>query len=79
MQPSDPLSLLGRMLLIGALLLAAAGLVLLFSARLPHLGRLPGDFAWSRGNFKVYVPLGTSLLLSLLLSLVLTLVSMFRK
>ncbi|HUK08476.1 MAG TPA: DUF2905 domain-containing protein [Stellaceae bacterium] len=35
------------------------------------LGRLPGDFVLGRGNFRLYVPLATSLLLSILLSLVL--------
>lgn len=79
MPPSDPSSLLGRTLLVTGLLLAAAGLVLLFHDRLPFLGRLPGDFVWSKGGFKVYVPLATSLLLSLVLTLVLALVSMLRR
>jgi len=35
------------------------------------LGRLPGDFVLGRGNFRLYVPLATSLLVSVVLSLVL--------
>jgi hypothetical protein len=35
------------------------------------LGRLPGDFVLGRGNFRIYIPLATSLLLSVALSLVL--------
>ena len=34
------------------------------------LGRLPGDFVIERENFRVYIPLGTSLLVSVLLSVV---------
>ena len=42
----DPTRELGRLLLIGGLILVAAGAFLLFGARLPfRLGRLPGDIA----------------------------------
>lgn len=33
------------------------------------LGRLPGDFVIERGNFRLYFPLTTSIIVSLLLSL----------
>lgn len=33
------------------------------------LGRLPGDFIIERGNFRLYFPLTTSIIVSLLLSL----------
>ncbi|HLC22390.1 MAG TPA: DUF2905 family protein [Candidatus Nanoarchaeia archaeon] len=33
------------------------------------IGRLPGDFSFGGENFKVYVPMATSLILSLLLTL----------
>jgi hypothetical protein len=32
------------------------------------LGRLPGDFVIERGNFRLYIPLATSLLISAVLS-----------
>jgi hypothetical protein len=32
-------------------------------------GRLPGDLSWGRGNVRVFVPCGTSILLSVLLTL----------
>ena len=35
------------------------------------LGRLPGDIVVERENFRLYVPLATSLLISLLVGLVL--------
>lgn len=42
-------------------------------------GRLPGDLAWGKGNVRVFLPCGTSILLSLLLTLVLWLVSRFGR
>lgn len=73
---------LGKVLLgIGALI-ALAGVLLLLSERVPGLGsvlslfgRLPGDISFKRDNFSLYIPLGTSLVLSILLSLVFYLLS----
>jgi hypothetical protein len=62
---------LGRLLVVLGLLTAAAGAVLLLAGRLPWLGRLPGDITIQRGNWTLYVPLATSLLLSALLTLIL--------
>ena len=36
-------------------------------------GRLPGDLSFGNGNVKVFLPLGTSLVLSVVLTLVLML------
>lgn len=33
------------------------------------LGRLPGDFVIERGNFRLYLPLTTSIIVSLVVSL----------
>jgi len=49
-------------------LLVVAGLLLTAFGRL-GLGKLPGDFVIRRGNFTMYFPLMTSILVSLLLSL----------
>jgi hypothetical protein len=59
-----------RFLIIAGLALVAAGLLWPLAERL-NLGRLPGDFVIGRGNFRLYLPLATSLLISVLLSLVL--------
>ena len=50
------------------------GLVLVVVGKVPHLGRLPGDIMWRRGNFTFYFPLATCILASLLASLILYLV-----
>jgi len=61
----------GRTLLVLGIVLALVGLLLMFVPRVPWLGRLPGDFSFGGDNWRVYIPLGTSLLISLVLSLVL--------
>lgn len=68
---------LGRVLLVAGLSLAAVGALLLLGERFPWLrpGRLPGDLAVEREHFKLYLPLGTSIVLSLVVSLVLWLLS----
>lgn len=51
-----------------------AGVILHFSPKLPFPGKLPGDIVIDRGNFKMYFPITTSILVSLLLSLILFLI-----
>ena len=55
------------MLLLGVILLLAGSL----SGKVPWLGRLPGDILIQRGGWSVYIPLGTSLLISIVLTLIL--------
>jgi hypothetical protein len=62
-------SLVGRMLLILGAVIFLVGALLAFGPRIPWLGRLPGDFSFGGENWKVYVPLGTSLVISLILTL----------
>lgn len=57
------------------LLLVVAGLLWPWLTKLP-LGRLPGDIQIDRPGFRLYIPLGTMLLISAVLSL---LASIFRK
>jgi hypothetical protein len=57
---------------IGAVLLIV-GLLVMFSDRVPFLGKLPGDVVVRKKNFTFYFPVVTSLLLSLVLTLVLSL------
>lgn len=73
--------MLGRMLLGLGLLLAVVGLILILADRLPGLriGRLPGDIAISRGNFRFYFPLATSILLSILFTLLLWIFGIFGR
>ena len=69
----EEVSNLGRLLVIGGVLLAAVGAVLLLAGTVPFLGRLPGDIVYRKGGTTFYFPLVTCLLLSLILSLLLNL------
>jgi len=61
----------GRMLVVLGVLIALAGAVLLVVGRVPWLGRLPGDIHIERGNWTLYFPLATCLLLSVVVTLIL--------
>ena len=57
-------------LLIGAgVVLIFVGLAWLVGERF-GLGKLPGDIVIERGNFRVYFPIATSLIVSVVLSLI---------
>jgi DUF2905 family protein len=63
---------LGRVLVVAGLALAAVGVLVLLADRLGiRIGRLPGDVAIERGNFRFYFPLATSILASVVLTLLL--------
>ena len=63
-------------LIIAGLVLLLAGLLWPYLGKIP-LGRLPGDIAIERENFRLYLPIATSILVSLLLSLLLWLLRKF--
>lgn len=58
----------GRLLIIAGVVLIVVGIVFTTGNRI-GIGRLPGDFAFRRGNVGCYFPLMTSILLSIILSL----------
>jgi predicted histidine transporter YuiF (NhaC family) len=57
---------IGRTLMIAGVALFLLGLAITLG-----LGRLPGDIVVRRGNFALYLPLASSLLLSIVASLLL--------
>ena len=64
---------MGRLLIVGGVILAVVGVVIVLAPNIPFLGRLPGDIRIDNGNVKVFIPLGTMLLISLILTLILNL------
>ncbi len=68
---------LGKMLLGFGTLMVCLGLILLvagnLSGRIPWLGRLPGDIHIQRGNWSLYFPLATCLVISVVLTLLFSL------
>lgn len=61
---------MARMLIIAGVALIVVGMIWSVAERF-GLGRLPGDIAIERENFRFYFPLTTSILVSLVLSLLL--------
>ena len=70
---------LGKLLIgFGVLLVVVGGILMLsgtLGAKVPFIGRLPGDIYIQRGNWSFYFPLTTSILISAVLTLILTLAS----
>jgi len=62
---------MGKFLIIIGAVLVILGLMLHFLPRLPFPGKLPGDIVIEKGNFKMYLPITTSILLSIILTLIL--------
>ena len=69
---------LGRILVVLGLGLVGFGLLIQLAPAL-RLGRLPGDFSFGGSGWRVYLPLGTSLLLSIGLSLLFALFGYFAR
>lgn len=64
---------MGRLLIVGALVLLVLGGLLLLLGRL-GLDRLPGDLVFRRGTLTVYFPIGLMILLSVVGTIVLNLI-----
>ncbi len=78
MEPS-PLTDLARILIYTGLGILLLGVLLLLLGKLPAIGRLPGDIVWEKDNIRVYIPLGTMILVSIVLTILLNLlVRLFR-
>ena len=57
---------MGKLLVVAGVIIAGLGLLMMSGV---PIGRLPGDFAFRRGNTTFYFPLATSILLSIILTL----------
>lgn len=64
------LNLLGKILILFGLIIAGIGAVVLLGAKIPFLGRLPGDILIRRKNFTFYFPLATCIIISIILTLI---------
>jgi len=70
---------LGKTIVLVGLILVAAGLLLWGASSVPalsriplvsRLGRLPGDVYVQRGNFTLYFPITTSIVVSIVLTVI---------
>lgn len=63
-----------KLLIFFGILLVAVGLLWPIISKL-GLGKLPGDIVIERENFRLYIPITTSLLISVVLSVILWLLN----
>ena len=68
---------LGRLLIVLGVVFLVVGVLLLTGAKIPLLGRLPGDIHVRREDFEFHFPLATCVLISLLLTGLLWLIARF--
>lgn len=61
---------IGKLLVIGGVALFVLGVLILALSRL-GIDALPGDLTFRRNGVRIFIPLGTSLLLSVLLTILL--------
>ncbi len=70
---------IGRMLIIGGVMLLIVGGVLLLGGRVPGFGQLPGDVVIRRDGLTVYFPIVTMIVVSILLTIAINLANrLFR-
>ncbi len=67
---------LGKILILGGIVVILLGAFFLLGDKIPLIGKLPGDIYIRRKNFTFYFPLATCIVLSLLISLI---VYLFKK
>jgi hypothetical protein len=60
----------GKTLMIFGAVLLVVGAALYFGAKIPWLGRLPGDIHVEKGNFSFYFPVVTCIIISVILTVV---------
>ncbi len=60
----------GKFLIVLGIVIIAVGGLLLFSGRIPWIGKLPGDILIQKKNYTIYFPLATGILISLIISLI---------
>ena len=77
---NEPVTDLGKLLILVGALIVGVGVVLALAGRsnLP-LGRLPGDIVYRGKNTTFYFPLATSILISVVLSAVLYVIGRFKR
>ncbi|HEY2108891.1 MAG TPA: DUF2905 domain-containing protein [Candidatus Acidoferrales bacterium] len=76
----DPTRELGKLFLLGGIVLVVIGAFFAFGGRLPfRLGRLPGDIAYQGKNSSFYFPIVTCIVLSVALTLILWVINLFRR
>ena len=66
---------MGKFLIIAGIVLVVIGIAIQAGMKFPFPGRLPGDIVIDRGNFKMYFPITTSILVSIVITLILYIIN----
>ena len=66
----------GKIFVILGIVFILVGIALMFSEKMPLIGKLPGDIHIKRDGFSFYFPITTSVIISIILSI---LFAIFRK
>ncbi|UCD86292.1 MAG: DUF2905 domain-containing protein [Desulfobacterales bacterium] len=67
----NPFYSLGKVLIIIGLVIAAMGVLMVITPRVPWLGKLPGDIIIKKENFQFYFPITTCIIISIIVTLLL--------
>lgn len=62
-------SIIGKLIVIAGIILIILGLLMIYGSKIPFLGRLPGDIHIKSGQFDLYLPITTCIIISLLLTI----------
>ncbi|RAW03181.1 DUF2905 family protein [Pseudochryseolinea flava] len=69
---------MGKLLIIVGIVFIIVGLIVIFIPKLPLPGKLPGDVVIEKENFKLFLPITSSILISLLLSLIFYFINRYK-
>ena len=67
----------GKVLVLAGVFLILVGLLFVFWERIPYLGRLPGDFVFQKGSFRVFIPVVTCIIIRVVLTIVINILLRF--
>lgn len=68
---------IGRVLIIGGVILLVFGGLLLLGSRIPGFGQLPGDVVIRRDGLTVYFPIVTMIVVSIILTIAINVANRF--
>jgi hypothetical protein len=69
---------IGKLLILTGVLIVLVGSIVMILGRV-GLFKLPGDLVFGGKNWRIYLPIASSIIISIILTLILWLINYFRK
>jgi hypothetical protein len=69
---------IGKLLILTGAFIALTGLMIMILGRTGQF-KLPGDLVFGGKNWRIYLPIASSIIISIILTLILWLINYFRK